>query len=360
MLRMESLLFGMVHFVGGAWAQNFRGWRFALAHLLSLQAQPESLWRRAWDYIAYEFTFGRITVSIATLVLGIVVLLLAILISRGVRSFVERRMSERTIIDPGIQYTVLRLIHYFLITVGTLLALKFAFGLDLTSVAIVFSALSFGIGFGLQFIAGDIAAGFILLFERPVRVGDFITVTGPDSKLTEGRVQSINLRTTVVMTNDQIAAIVPNSKLVNQNLINWSYRERRSRISIPIGVSYDADIDLVTETLLEAADGVEFLLEEPKPKVQFLGFGESSLNFRLLVWTARPRRHMQIKSDINYRIHSLFKERKIEIPYPQRDLNVRVSSLNDLIHPDTETDENLSEEDESQLQRNEETAANKQ
>lgn len=353
------MLFAMVNFVGEAWAQNFSGWRFALTHLLLLQDQPQSLWQRAWHYIAYEFTFGKITVSIATLVLGILVLLLAILISHTVRSFVERRLSERTIIDPGIQYTVLRLIHYILIAVGTLLALKIAFELDLTSVAIVFSALSFGIGFGLQFIAGDIAAGFILLFERPVRVGDFITITGPDSKLTEGRVQSINLRTTVVITNDQIAAIVPNSKLVNQNLINWSYRERRSRISIPVGVSYDADVDLVTKTLREAADGVEFLLEDPKPKVQFLGFGESSLSFRLLVWTARPRRHMQIKSDINYRIHRLFKERKIEIPYPQRDLNVRVSSLSDLIHPDLEAYENLSEDDESQPQQNEETAANK-
>lgn len=332
MLMMEGLLFGIIDSIGVLS-------RLAIALLSLFQDQPQSVWGRAWYYIGYEFKRGPVTVSIATLVLGIVVFLLAIFVSRGIQSFVERRLSQRTIIDPGIQYTVLRLIHYVLIAVGFLLALKIAFELDLTSVAIVFSALSFGIGFGLQFIAGDIAAGFILLFERPVRVGDFITISGPDSKLTEGRVQSINLRTTVVMTNDQLAAIVPNSKLVNQNLINWSYRERRSRISIPIGVSYDSDVDVVTETLIQAAQGVEFVLDDPKPRVQFLGFGESSLDFRLLVWTARPRRHVQIKSDINYRIHRLFKERKIEIPYPQRDLNVRVSSLSDLAHPDLEIDE---------------------
>jgi small-conductance mechanosensitive channel len=129
------------------------------------------------------------------------------------------------------------------------------------------------------------------------------------------------------MTNDHIAAIVPNSKLVNENLINWSYGERRSRISIPIGVSYDSDVELVTQTLLRAAEGVEHVMEEPKPSVQFLSFGDYSLNFRLLVWTAKPRRHPKIKSDINYRIQRLFKEAKIEIPFPQQDLNLRGGAL---------------------------------
>jgi small-conductance mechanosensitive channel len=230
-------------------------------------------------------------------------------------------------IDPGLQYTLLRLLHYFIIIIGALIAFRTAFNADLTTLAVVFTALSVGIGFGLQYIAGDIASGFILLFERPVRVGDFITVSGPDSKLTEGRVQSINLRTTIVMTNDHIAAIVPNSKLVNQNLINWSYGERRSRISIPIGVSYDSDVDRVTQTLLRAAEGVNFVLTEPKPSVQFLSFGDWSLNFRLLVWTDRPRRHPQIKSDINYRIRRLFNEASIEIPFPQSEFRLRGGPL---------------------------------
>jgi potassium efflux system protein len=282
---------------------------------------------RVWYYINYDFTIGNFKISLANLVIGIAIFMVAIIISRSVRSFMERRMASRANLDPGIQYTVLRLIHYLVITLGVLFALKTAFSLDLTTLAVVFTALSVGIGFGLQFIAGDIASGFILLFERPVRVGDFITISGPDSKITEGRVQSINLRTTIVMTNDHIAAIVPNSKLVNQNLLNWSYRERRSRIGIPVGVSYDSDVDLVTQTLLRAAEGVEHVLAEPKPSVQFLNFGDYSLNFRLLIWTNRPRRHMQIKSNINYSIHRLFKEAKIEIPFPQQDLNLRGGAL---------------------------------
>ncbi|HEY0375356.1 MAG TPA: mechanosensitive ion channel domain-containing protein [Pyrinomonadaceae bacterium] len=291
--------------------------------ILSLLQNGENVLQRAWRYINHKFTIGNFEISLASVVIGVAVFVVAIIISRSIRSFMERRMAARANLDPGIQYTVLRLVHYLVITLGVLFGLKTAFSLDLTTLAVVFTALSVGIGFGLQFIAGDLASGFILLFERPVRVGDFITITGPDSKITEGRVQSINLRTTIVMTNDHIAAIVPNSKLVNENLINWSYGERRSRISIPVGVAYDSDVDLVTATLLSAAEGVEHVLEEPKPSVQFLNFGDYSLNFRLLVWTTRPRRHPSIKSDINYRIHRLFKEAKIEIPFPQQDLNLR-------------------------------------
>jgi potassium-dependent mechanosensitive channel len=296
--------------------------------ILSLLQNGENWWQHIWrNYINHKFTVGNFEVSLVSVVIGVAVFVVAVIISRSIRSFMERRMAARANLDPGIQYTVLRLVHYLVITFGVLFGLKTAFSLDLTTLAVVFTALSVGIGFGLQFIAGDLASGFILLFERPVRVGDFITITGPDSKLTEGRVQSINLRTTIVMTNDHIAAIVPNSKLVNQNLINWSYGERRSRIAIPVGVAYDSDVDLVTATLLRAAEGVEHVLDEPKPSVQFLNFGDYSLNFRLLVWTNRPRRHPSIKSDINYCIHRLFKEAKIEIPFPQQDLNLRGGAL---------------------------------
>jgi small-conductance mechanosensitive channel len=329
------------------------------AHLWLWQDQPaaqtagQSVWERIWHYIDYDFKFGKIVLSLSSMVQGVVLLLLAIMFSRYLRAFIERRMAGRKHIDPGIRYTILQLVHYFFITVGLLFALKTAFGLDLTSIAVVFTALSVGIGFGLQFIAGDLASGFILLFERPVRIGDFITIAGPDGKLTEGRVQSINLRTTVIVTNDHITAIVPNSKLVNQELVNWSYGEKRSRISIPVGVAYDSDVELVTRTLLRAAEGVEFVLAEPKPSVQFLGFGESSMDFRLLVWTDRPRRHPQIKSDINYRIERLFRENRIEIPYPQRELRVRggtaalpiertgPESLEDEEHPQEEPEHSI-------------------
>ena len=293
----------------------------------------QGVFSRIWNYLKYlnhPFNFGRITISVVSLIQGLLVLLFAFALSRFLASIIERRLERRAHIDPGLRYTISRLIKYLFVTIGILLFLRLALDLDLTSIAVVFTALSVGIGFGLQYIAADIASGFILLFERPIRVGDRITI-GED----EGDVHSINLRTTTVFTNDRIAIIVPNSRLVSQRVINWSYGDPRARIAIPVSVAADSDIDLVTQTLQQAAEGVDKVLTEPPPKVQFLSFGEYSLDFRLLVWTREPNRHPQIKSDINYRIARLFRERKIDIPYPVQELRLR-SKAGEALRPEME------------------------
>ena len=278
---------------------------------------------RVWDVLTRTFTFGNnIKVSISRVILAVVVLIVTIAMSRYLSSFIDGRLQKRSHIDPGLRYTICRLIRYCVITIGVLIALKQGFSVDLTSIAVIFTALSVGIGFGLQYLAADIASGFILLFERPIRVGDRITI-GED----EGDVESINLRTTIVSTNDRIAIIIPNSKLVSQRVINWSYADPRARISIPIGVADDSDVDSVTKTLIEAAQDVEYVLPDPPPRVQFLKFGDYSLDFRLLVWTNQPRRHPQIRSDINYRIYQLFRQRNIRIPYPTQEMVLRSASL---------------------------------
>src|SRR6266536_3897964 len=284
--------------------------------------QGEGALQRVWHSLNHTFKVGNIEVSVTSLAVGIIVLVISIVVARFVSALLQRRIGARANLNPGLRYTIARLANYFLITVGLLIALKQAFSLDLTSIAVLFTALSVGIGFGLQYIAADIASGFILLFERPIRVGDRITI-GDD----EGDVKSINLRTTLVTTNDHIAIIVPNSRLVTQRVINWSYGDPRARISIPVGVAYHSDVKLVTETLLMAAKDVENVLSDPPSKVQFLKFGDYSLDFRLLVWTRQPSRHPQIRSDINYRIERLFRERGIEIPFPTQEFLLKAPGL---------------------------------
>lgn len=293
-----------------------------------LWQEPIGLVSRIWSYLTQQFTFGRITVSVSSVIVGLLVFVFTIVLARSASALIERRIASKRHIDPGLRYTIARLIKYLVMTVGLLVALKQAFAIDLTSIAVIFTALSVGIGFGLQYLASDIASGFILLFERPIRVGDRITI-GED----EGDVQSINLRTTVVTTNDRIAIIVPNSKLVSQRVVNWSYGDPRARIAIPVGVADDSDIQLVTETLIEAADTVANVLREPAPGVQFLKFGDYSLDFRLLVWTNQPRRHVQIRSDVNYRIAQLFRERGIRIPYPTQEFLLRDRSRIEELDP---------------------------
>ena len=294
---------------------------FSVALVITILQDWKSVVARIWFYLTYQ-PVPNVKASIISLIEGVLIFAVAMFLSRTLSRMLQNRIAKKAYLDPGLRYTMGRLTQYFVITLGLLFALSTAFDLNLTSLAVVFTALSVGIGFGLQYIAADIASGFILLFERPVRVGDRITI-GED----EGDVQSINLRTTVVSTNDRISIIVPNSKLISQRLINWSYGDPRARISIPVGVAYNSDIELVTNILMKAAEDVDNVLRDPAPKVQFLKFGDWSLDFRLLVWTNRPRLHTQIRSDINYRIEKLFRDAGIEIPFPQTELRLREGAL---------------------------------
>jgi small-conductance mechanosensitive channel len=295
--------------------------------LLSTFALIES-WRDFLDRILsalghqFHTPNGTLQGSIASVIGGALIFAVALLLSRTLSRILQKRIAKRAFLDPGIHYTIGRLTQYIVISLGVLLALSFGIGVNLTSIAVLFTALSVGIGFGLQYLAADIASGFILLFERPVRVGDRISI-GKE----EGDVQSINLRTTVMTTNDRVSVIVPNSKLVREQLINWSYGDPRARMSIHVGVAYGTDVSLVTGTLLKATEEVDNVLRDPPPKVQFLKFGDWSMDFRVLVWTNRPRLHAQIRSDINYRIERLFREAGIEIPFPQTELRVREGSV---------------------------------
>ena len=212
-----------------------------LAAISLLWQDGWNIFERIWHFLTFRFVDSpNMKVSTFRLVIGIALLVLALVLSGKLSSLLDRRIAKRTHIDAGLRYTIARLLRYLLLVVGIVAVLKGAFELDLTSLAVVFTALSVGIGFGLQYIAADIASGFILLFERPVRVGDRITI-GED----EGDVQSIKLRTTIIYTNDRIAIIVPNSRLVSQRVINWSYGDPRARIAIPISVATTSDVEPV-------------------------------------------------------------------------------------------------------------------
>lgn len=265
---------------------------------------------------------GQFSVSVMSIILLVVVLVIVALVSRIVRGILEKRVLPRfRHIDAGMRYTLLRVVHYLIITIGVVYSFKLGFAIDLTSVAVLFGFLSVGIGFGLQYIASDIASGFILLFERPVRVGDRLKVGD-----IEGRVEAISLRSTRMLTNDEVTVVIPNSDLTQDKIINWSYCER-VRIRIPIGVAYGSDVDKVTDALVEAARSVDKVLKDPPPKVHLKEFGESSIDFELLAWIELPHKSPQIRSDINYAIDRIFRRESIEIPFPQRDLHLRSGSV---------------------------------
>ncbi|HYP15705.1 MAG TPA: mechanosensitive ion channel domain-containing protein [Opitutus sp.] len=228
------------------------------------------------------------------------------------------RVLRRTRFAPGLQFAITRMFGYIFVALGIYVALVVN-GVNLSSLAVVAGALGLGIGFGLQSIVANFVAGLVLLAERPVAVGDRIEVAG-----VAGSVRKISMRATTVVTNDNISIIVPNSELTSSPVTNWSHGGPRVRIRLPVGVAYGTDPEKVRAALLAAAAGHEHVLKLPEPSVYFDGFGDNALNFELAVWTDTmthsPRR---FRSDLNYAIERVLREREIEIPFPQRVVHLR-------------------------------------
>lgn len=278
---------------------------------------------RVFQVLNYPFIkHNQFEVSITSLLLFALALFVAYTLSRIVRGILERRVFPRfPDVDTGLRYTLLRILHYLLVALGVLYGLKIGVGADLTGIAVILGFLSVGIGFGLQAITSDLISGFILLFERPLRVGDYLRLGDM-----EGRVSQINLRSTMVVTNDRITVIVPNSELVKNRVINWSYSPK-VRIKIPVEIESDGDMDVATEAMLSATSGVPHVLTDPAPAVHFIGTGDSSYRFELLVWIDTPHNQSQIRDRLNRQIHRVFRETRIQIPTVKHNLYLQDSHL---------------------------------
>ncbi len=262
-------------------------------------------------------SFGEIEITPAILLTATLIILIAYGISRLLQRLLRRGVFERIRLNEGSQSAICRLLHIIIMCIGIFIAIEYT-GINLTTLAAVSAVLLVGIGLGLQNITHNFISGLILLFERPVQEGDFVEVGG-----VQGSVQAVNAYSTKVETLDQVTIIVPNSHFLSENVINWSYQDSKVRIHVSVGVSYGSDAELVAEALREVGRAHPEVLSDPEPQIQFLSFGDSSLNFDLLVWIADPTRQYFVVSDLNFAIVQAFRERDITIPFPQRDLHVR-------------------------------------
>jgi small-conductance mechanosensitive channel len=272
-------------------------------------------------FLAPTLRLGQNEFSILSLLI-LMGLLLGIVVLSGIfTNFLRSRVLRFTGMDRGSREAISVLIKYTLIFVGTVVLLQI-WGLDLSSLALIASALGVGIGLGLQNIAKDFGSGLILVFERPIQVGDFV-----EFGQFQGTVEHIGARSTEIKTLDQVSIIVPNSRFLEQEVINWSHRNPVSRIRLPVGVAYSSDPEVVREVLIEASYQHPHVISKPPPLVFFKGFGESSLDFELLVWIADPPQQLVIKSDLYFAIEAALRRHSIEIPFPQRDLHIRSGDL---------------------------------
>jgi small-conductance mechanosensitive channel len=262
-------------------------------------------------------TVGGQPINLLDLIAFVLTLVITTMVARRVRHLLELYFLHRVPVETGAQYAVASLTQYALWVIGLLIGLRIL-NINLTAIAVVAGALGVGIGFGLQNIVANFVCGLVLLVERPIRVNDRITMEG-----VEGNVRAVNVRSTIIETNDNISVIVPNSEFINGKVINWSIGDPKIRIHVPVGVAYGSNLETVTRALLGVAAEMEGVLKHPAPEVRFIEFGDSSLNMELLVWTVDAAKHFFLRSRLNFAIDAAFRCEGVEVPFPQRDVHVK-------------------------------------
>ncbi len=271
------------------------------------------------------FAVQDVPITIWSLIKALLIFGLFLYFSRLIRRFLKSSVLEKTQLDIGARHAVLTITHYIVLVVGIVVALE-SVGIQLTTLTVFAGALGLGIGFGLQNIANNFASGLIILFERPIKNKDFVQVGD-----ILGTVTRISARSTTILTRDNIAIIVPNSDFIEKTVVNWSLDNTPTRVHVPIGVEYGTDPERVRDILLEIAKEHSRILAYPRPRVWFKEFGDNSLNFELLAWINDPQEGVNnISSDINFQIHKKFQESGIGIPFPQRDVHLKIDKQEDI------------------------------
>ncbi|WP_417659742.1 mechanosensitive ion channel family protein [Pseudidiomarina sp.] len=280
--------------------------------------------RQLFSWLNTElFKVGETAITYGSFFRVLIILIVTYIISRVLQNALRRFASYRKSLAQSSVYALTRITHYVVMLVGALIAVS-SIGIDLTKFAIFASALGIGVGFGLQNLISNFTAGIMLLFEKTLKVGDFVEL---ESGVT-GEVQEINIRSTIITTNDNIDIVVPNSEFVNGRVTNWTMRDTIRRLKVEFGVAYGTDKELVRKAVLEAASRVPHTLDDGShrpPQVWLTEFGDSSLNFELVVWLQPEavNRPSAVKAAFMWEIHTSLEEYDIEIPFPQRDLHIR-------------------------------------
>ena len=264
------------------------------------------------------FSIGDSVMTIGLLITLIISVVILFFLSEWIKKLLVNRVLKRYQIEKGTRQSVGTIVKYVIIIAGLFSILQ-TNGIDLSAFGILAGALGVGIGFGLQNITNNFISGLIILFEQPIKVGDRIEV----GEIT-GDVIKISARSTTVVTNDNISVIIPNSKFIDDQVINWSHNEYKVRFNFPVGVSYKEDPEKVKEVLLEVAKKNPNVLDSPQPDVLFDEFDDSSLNFYLRVWTSEyVSKPKVLKSQLYFEIFKRFSDHGIEIPFPQRDIHIK-------------------------------------
>ncbi|MEZ4568273.1 MAG: mechanosensitive ion channel, partial [Desulfobacterales bacterium] len=306
----KSIRWAMVQFLVLVWFGS------SVILLVFAWGGKQAVLLKIFDFLQHTYQVGTMRFSLMGLIVAVLILLLTQAVSRIWQHVFRKNILSQSGMEEGLQDSITTISVYAVWSVGILIALN-AFGFNATSLTVVLGALGVGLGFGLQAIFNNFVSGIILLFERPIQVGDDIEVNG-----LWAQVRKINVRATVVQTYDNASIIIPNSDLISSQVTNWSFKDKRLRRNVAVGVAYGSDVELVRDTLLEVVDKTPRILKLPKPDVVFKDFGDSALIFMVRFWT-RVEYFYSVETDVRFAIDRLFRERNIEIAFPQQDIHIR-------------------------------------
>ncbi|PWT80495.1 MAG: hypothetical protein C5B58_11540 [Acidobacteria bacterium] len=268
--------------------------------------------------LRWNAPLAGISLSLFQIFLLIALLIAVFWLSSRTKRFLFNRFLVRSGLDRALQHAIAQIIGYAVLIIGIIIVLENT-GIHIGTLTVFAGAVGVGVGFGLKNIASNFISGLLILAERPIAIGDRIEVAG-----ITGQVRQIRARSTVIMTNDNIAMIVPNEKFIDSPVTNWTYTDRRVRFRLPVGVAYGSDVNKVREALIAAARQHPATLSDPAPDAFLEKFGDSTIDFQLVIWSEEmSRRPSRFKSDLNYLIYNHLTAAGIEIPNPQRDLHIR-------------------------------------
>ena len=296
---------------------QFAAFIFWLYSILNYYTVFNPLWKFISSILNKKLGVGDLNISLGDVIAFILTIWISILISRFVRFILDEDVYPRLKLSRGVPATISLLINYSIITLGFVAAISAA-GMEWSKLAILAGALGVGIGFGLQNLVNNFVSGLILIFERPIKVGDTI-----EFGTLLGRVLRIGIRSSTVRTYEGAEVIVPNGNIISSEVVNWTLSDKLRRIEILVGVAYGTDPEKVINILKGIVAEHDSILKNPEPVVLFTEFGDSSLNFSLRFWTADFEEWLNLKSEITVLVNKALKEANIEIPFPQRDLHLR-------------------------------------
>ena len=285
--------------------------------LASWGVPPERLaW--AFQWLTWGPKLGPVKLTTLSVGAAILALYLGFWLSRLLRGLMDFRIFPRTGLDAGVQYTISTTLHYVVLLLAALVALSLL-GFPLTNLALVAGALGVGIGFGLQNIVNNFVSGLILLFERPIKVGDLLVIDGQ-----WGTVREIRVRSTVFETSERSVLIIPNSQLISGKVLNWTHYGRGiNRLTLKIGVGCDSDVRRVTQLLTDICRANDRVVHDPPPQIHFSAYGDSTLDFTIWVFVKTPNDRVPATHELNSAILETFQQHGIEMPFPQRDLHIK-------------------------------------